>query len=222
MNVRVKICGITHAGDALLAETCGAHAVGFIFYAPSPRAVTPEDAAAIAAQLHSYTLRVGVFVGESPRRINEIADLCRLDRIQLHGGEPHEMLARLNRPGYRTLKLQTQEDVARVRSQPDGTVMLDTHAEQIHGGTGRAFNWEWARQVGRDHPVILAGGLAPDNIAEAIRMARPMAVDASSSLEAAPGRKDPAKLEAFFRAIAQANAQTGTESQPGSATHASV
>ncbi len=218
MSVRVKICGITLAGDAHLAEACGAHAVGFIFYPPSPRAVAPEDAAAIAAQLHPYTVKVGVFVGESPQRMNEIADLCRLDRIQLHGGEPFAMLSRLNRPGYRALKLQSQGDVARVQSEPDGTVMLDTHAEEIHGGTGRAFNWEWAREVGRDHPVILAGGLAPDNIAEAIRKARPVAVDASSSLETAPGRKDPAKLEAFFRAIALA----GTETQQGSAIHASV
>lgn len=222
MNVRVKICGITQVEDARLAEACGAHALGFIFYAPSPRAVTPEDAAAIATVLHPYTLRVGVFVGETPRRINEIAELCRLDRIQLHGGEPHEMLALLNRPGYRALKLKALEDVARVQSEPDGTVMLDTHADQLHGGTGHAFNWEWARQVGLHHPVILAGGLAPDNVAEAIRIARPVAVDASSSLEAAPGRKDPAKVEAFFRAIAKAIDPAGTPTQQGSATHAAV
>lgn len=205
MTLQVKICGITRVEDAKLAEACGAHALGFIFYRPSPRRVNMEAAAKIMGQLHPYTLKVGVFVRAKPARINDLADLLGLDRIQLHGGEPFKMIVSLNRSAYRAFKLKDEGDLEAARAAPDATVMLDTFDPVLHGGTGRPFNWEWAREIGRSHRVILSGGLSPENIAQAIKTAQPMAVDASSSLEAAPGRKDPEKVEAFFRALRESD-----------------
>ncbi|HKI98140.1 MAG TPA: phosphoribosylanthranilate isomerase [bacterium] len=204
MSLRVKVCGLTSLEDAKLAEACGAHALGFIFYAPSPRCAEPAEVARIVADLHPYTLKVGVFVGESVERMNELAEQCRLDRIQLHGGEPYETLARLNRPGYRAFKLKDEADLAAAREAPDTTLMLDTYDPALQGGTGRPANWEWARSLGETRRVILAGGLSAENIAAALRTARPAGVDVSSSLEAAPGRKDAHKVEAFFAALRRA------------------
>lgn len=216
MSLRVKVCGLTRLEDALLAEACGAHAVGFIFYAPSPRAVDVDTVARIVPELHPYTVKVGVFVGETPARMNEIADRCRLDRIQLHGDEPFEMLARLDRPAYRAFRLKDEADLAAAREAPERTVMLDTYDPTLPGGTGRPFNWEWARSLGESRAVILAGGLSADNIALALRTARPAGVDVSSALEAAPGRKDADKVRAFFAAVRSALATD----PPWSADHA--
>jgi phosphoribosylanthranilate isomerase len=210
MTVRVKVCGLTRLEDARLAEACGAHALGFIFYAPSPRCADAETVARIVTQLHPYTLKVGVFVDERVERMNALAEHCRLDRIQLHGGEPYETLARLNRPGYRAFKLRDEGDLAAVQAAPDAALLLDGYDPDLHGGTGRTFNWEWARTLGERRRVILAGGLDADNIAEALRTARPSAVDVSSSLEAAPGRKDAHKVEAFFVALRGAVAEDET------------
>lgn len=204
MSLRVKVCGLTRLEDAKLAEACGAHALGFIFYPASPRRADPEVVAQIVAELHPYTVRVGVFVGERVGTMNEVAERCRLDRIQLHGGEPYETLAQLNRPAYRAFKLKDEADLAAVRAAPDATLMLDTFDPTLPGGTGRPFNWEWARSLGQNRPVILAGGLSADNVAAALRTARPAAIDVSSSLEAAPGRKDAGKVEAFFAALRSA------------------
>jgi phosphoribosylanthranilate isomerase len=211
VSLPVKICGITRLEDARLAESCGAQAVGFIFYRSSPRFVSPQAAARIATELHPYTLKVGVFVGETPARINEIAESCRLDRIQLHGGEPYEVLAALARPGYRALRLESHDDLLVARKAPDRTLLLDTYDPALHGGTGRPANWEWAAELGLTHRVILAGGLSPENVGEAIAAARPSALDASSSLEAAPGRKDAARVEAFFAALRRALSPSNRE-----------
>ena len=205
MSVRVKICGLTRLEDALHAEACGAHALGFIFWEPSPRSVTPAEAAAIIAALHPFTIKVGVFVNEETGRINEIADHCRLDRIQLHGGEPYEALAALNRPGYRAFKLKDQAALSAAEQAPDRWMMVDTHDPELAGGTGRPANWSWAAQLAKKRPIILAGGLSAENVQAAIDAANPAAIDAASSVEAAPGRKDPARVEAFFTALKQAN-----------------
>lgn len=200
-RTRVKICGITRLEDALLAADCGAHALGFIFYEPSPRATNPEAAREIIRQLPPLVATVGVFVNEAPHRINEIARACRLDKIQLHGGEPPEMLEQLERPGYRALKLKDEKDLERAKSAPEHTVMLDTYDPDLHGGTGRPANWDWAQELGETRRVILAGGINPGNVSRALVHARPYAVDASSGLEAEPGIKDPEKIKNFFEAI---------------------
>lgn len=201
MSVRVKICGLTRLEDALHAEACGAHALGFIFWEPSPRSVTPEAAAPIIAALHPFTIKVGVFVNEETGRINEIAEHCRLDRIQLHGGEGYETLAALNRPGYRAFKLKDEAALLEAEQAPDRWMMVDGYDPALVGGTGRPANWSWAARLAQGRPVILAGGLSPENVREAIDAVRPAAIDAASSLEAKPGRKDFARVEAFFTAL---------------------
>ena len=216
MSLRVKVCGLTQLEDALLAEACGADALGFIFYAPSPRAAEVDTVARLVPHLHPYTTKVGVFVNETPARMNEIAERCGLDRIQLHGDEPFAMLDALVRPGYRAFKLKDEAQLAAAQAAPDRTVLLDTFDPTLPGGTGRPFNWEWARTLGAQRAVILAGGLTAENIGQALRIARPSAVDVSSALEARPGRKDPQKVQAFFAALRQALA---TET-PWSADHA--
>jgi phosphoribosylanthranilate isomerase len=204
MIPRVKVCGNTRLDDAWAAVECGADALGFIFYPASPRAADPDAVAAIVRELPSFVTTVGVFVNEPVERMNALAEHCRLDRIQLHGQEPYETLAQLNRPGYRARKLRGPEDVASVLAEPDPMVLLDTYDAGLPGGTGRAFDWSWAREVGRHKRVILAGGLNPDNVARAAGQARPWALDVSSALEARPGVKDHAKIEAFFRALSPA------------------
>jgi phosphoribosylanthranilate isomerase len=133
--------------------------------------------------------------------MNRIAAHCRLDRVQLHGREPYELLARLERPAYRARKLRGEGDLEAVLAEPDETVLLDTYDPGLHGGTGRPFDWEWAREAGRRKRVILAGGLNAQNVALAIEVARPAALDVSSSLEARPGIKDRGRIEAFFLAL---------------------
>lgn len=218
VSVRVKICGITRLEDALHAEACGAHALGFIFWEPSPRAVTPAAAAPIIAALQPFTVKVGVFVNEETGRINEIAERCRLDRIQLHGGEPHETLAALNRPGYRAFKLKDEKALAEAEKAPDRWMMVDGYDPALVGGTGRPANWSWAARLARSRSVILAGGLSPENVREAIDAVNPAAIDAASSLEAKPGEKDPARVEAFFIALKQAKPSTHGASQHDAAS----
>lgn len=206
MSLPVKVCGITRLEDARAALNCGAQALGFVFYGPSPRVVAPEKAAAIIRQLPPFVITVGVFVGASAAEINRIGRTCRFDRVQLHGGEPAEMMDELERPAYRAFRLKEQGDLALVEAAPDRTVLLDTFDPGLFGGTGRAFNWEWARALGGARQVILAGGLTPDNVERALQTARPAAVDVSSGVEAEPGIKDHAKMAAFFQAAAAGRA----------------
>ncbi len=219
MSLPVKVCGITRPEDARAAVDCGAQALGFIFYPPSPRYVEPERAAAIIAGLPPFVVTVGVFVGEPAEAINRIAEHCGLDRMQLHGGEPAGLLDELERPAYRAFRLEAEGDLAAVEAAPDATVLLDTYDPDLHGGTGRPFNWEWARALGRTRRVILAGGLTPENVARALETARPAALDVSSGVEAAPGVKDRARIEAFFRAVRGHPFPTPS---PWSAEHASA
>lgn len=201
MRPLVKICGLTRAEDALLAERRGADALGFIFYRPSPRYAAPETVRGIVARLHPFTATVGVFVGAAAAEINAICTHCRLDRVQLHGGEPYSLLAELERPGYRVMRPKDEASLAALRRLPDETIMLDTYDPGLFGGTGKSSNWEWSRSLGEGRQIILAGGLGPENILAAIAAARPSAVDFSSGLEASPGIKDSAKIEALFEIL---------------------
>jgi phosphoribosylanthranilate isomerase len=207
--IPVKICGITRLEDALAAVGCGAQALGFIFWPESPRYVAPEAAARIVAGLPPFVVTVGVFVAAPLEEINAVAERCRLDRIQLHGGEPFELLARLARPGYRVFRPRDAAELAAVEAAPDRTVHLDTYHPELYGGTGHAADWAGARRLaealGRaGRRVILSGGLTPENIAQAVQAVRPHALDVSSGVEAAPGSKDPAKIAALFRALSGA------------------
>ena len=198
--VKVKICGITNLDDGLQACACGADALGFVFYDKSPRCVTPAAAAAIIHELPPFVTTVGLFVNEAPGRIREIAELCGLDVIQLHGDEtPTEC----DFAPRRTIKALRVKDAASLAGHGDyrvAALLLDAWVKDAYGGTGRSFNWELAAKVAKERPVILAGGLTAENIAEAIDAVRPYAVDVSSGVEAVPGRKDPDKVAAFIAA----------------------
>ncbi|MBD3307092.1 phosphoribosylanthranilate isomerase [candidate division KSB3 bacterium] len=202
--LRVKICGITRREDALLACDLGADAIGFIFYAPSPRSISGDQAAAIAAQLPPHVARIGVFVETPCTEIARYIAQVKLDAVQLHGDYQIADLQQFDR--------QQVIAVARVSDafRPDAlaplrdtaaAILLDTHSKGLYGGTGQTFDWQAAvaaRPYGR---IILAGGLGPANVRQAVDIAAPYALDVSSGVEAAPGTKDPAKLQQLFDAL---------------------
>ena len=204
MPTRVKICGITTWEDARLSIDLGASALGFNFYPPSPRAVSPADAWSIIRRLPPFVEAVGVFVNWPPLVVDALARALRLGSVQLHGAEsPVEVdeLIRKQRvikavqvkPGFRVASL------ARYRAAD--ALLLDGYSRELHGGTGRKLDWNVARQARRYGRIVLAGGLKPENVAEAIRVAQPYAIDVASGVEARPGRKDPARLRALFAAM---------------------
>jgi phosphoribosylanthranilate isomerase len=209
----VKICGITGPEDALLAVDLRAWALGMIFWPDSPRACPHDEADAIGAEFHRRVELAGVFVNQSLDEIAQLADRCRLSLLQLHGDEgPAFCREAARRTGCKVIKSARVRDGAQVRAlraYPTDFHLLDAYSPNAPGGTGRRFEWELARLHPGTPPVILSGGLTPDNVGEAIAAANPWAVDTASGTEAAPGRKDPAKLEAFFRAVAAADACAG-------------
>jgi phosphoribosylanthranilate isomerase len=200
--VRIKICGITNLEDALLAAELGADALGFIFYAQSPRKVAPEAAREIIAQLPPFVAAVGVFVDEATTAVQELAANVGLDWVQLHGQESPEYCRNLGRRVIKGFRIQ-DEDSLRLLADYQGAaqaLLLDTYKKGQMGGTGEIFDWHLARKAKKYGHIILAGGLNPENVAQAIEVAGPDAVDVASGTEAAPGKKDPGKLRAFFEA----------------------
>jgi len=206
---RVKICGLTTLEDAQQATELGAWALGMIFWAQSPRACTVEQAEAIGAQLHRRVELTGVFVNAPLDELATTADVCRLSVLQLHGDEgPAYCREAGRRTGCKVVKAARVRDAAQVRAlraYHTDFHLLDAHSQKAPGGTGESFDWELAQLHPGTPPVILSGGLTPDNVGQAIEAAAPFAVDSASGTEAAPGRKDPAKLIAFFRAVEAAD-----------------
>lgn len=202
MSVRVKICGITSAADALAAVAAGADALGFMFYPPSPRYLTVEAARAITRELPPFVARVGVFVDADEDRIVETVKRVGLDTVQLHGNESPEFAARLT--GCRVVKAMRMEGpsaLERLAGFREFAWLLDSYVAGSFGGTGQTFNWDLACEaVRRGGQVILAGGLTVDNVARAVAAVGPYAVDVSSGVEMSPGRKDPAKVRDFIAA----------------------
>jgi len=191
----LKICGITNQEDAGAAIAAGATAIGFNFYARSPRYLDPERAAAIAST--AGVLRVGVFVNESPARVEQIARIARLDVAQLQGDEtvadyPAAIAV------WKAVRVADGLDLAPFNQLPAEALLLDGPAGQLYGGAGKTF--EWSRAAALRKQFVLAGGLDASNVAAAISLARPWGVDACSRLEAAPGRKDHKKMIAFLAA----------------------
>jgi phosphoribosylanthranilate isomerase len=201
--VRIKICGITNLEDALLAASLGAHALGFIFYPPSPRSVAPEAAREIISQLPPLVLTVGVFVDEEAAKVREMAAAVGLDWLQLHGQESPEYCRSLGRRVIKAFRIQDEASLAHLAAYRGAAqaFLLDAYRPGRMGGTGETFDWRVAREAQKYGPIILAGGLTPENVNQAIKMAAPQAVDVSSGAETAPGKKDPAKLRAFFAAV---------------------
>jgi phosphoribosylanthranilate isomerase len=202
---RVKICGITRRPDARQAADLGAWAVGMVFWPDSPRRCAVEEAEAIGAELRRRLEFVGVFVNATLDEVASTADRCALTIVQLHGDEgPAYCREAARRTGCKVMKAVRVRDGAQVRDLQrfhTDLHLLDAYSPRTPGGTGETFAWELAREHGEDPPVVLSGGLTPENVGEAIAAARPFAVDTASGTEAAPGRKDPAKVKAFFRAV---------------------
>lgn len=209
--VRVKVCGITNPDDARLATELGAHALGFNFYEKSPRAVSPADAWKIRRKLAPFISAVGIFVDWKPSAVTALAVSLRLDAVQLHGDEctRHVAFCAKRLPVIKVLRVGPDfslKEFPRFRSA--SAFLLDAapnaNEPKQFGGTGRTIDWSLARKLASTHRIILAGGLTPENVAEAIRTVRPYAVDVASGVESRPGKKDPGKLRAFFDEVARA------------------
>ena len=203
--VKVKICGITNLEDALTATRAGADVLGFILYPESKRFIKAKDVRKITLNLPPFILKVGVFVNEDPRNVLEILSYAHLDFAQLHGEETPEECEYIG--ANRVIKVFRLKEIGEVEKiEPYigkiRAILLDTYSKDSYGGTGKTFNWEIARAVKErfDIPVILSGGLNPENVAKAIREVNPYAVDVSSGVETEPGKKDHKKVEAFVKA----------------------
>ena len=204
-GAKVKVCGITRRGDALLAADLGASAVGFVFWPRSPRYMAPEAAAAIALALPADVAPVGVFVDPTVDEVRRIAAQVGLAAVQLHGDEPATLCDGLP---YRVLKAVPVAGAAtggaadRVPSRV--TVLLDARDPVRKGGTGRTVDWGVAAAVAARRRIFLAGGLRPENVGAALRSVRPYGIDVSSGVETSPGRKDAGRLRDFFKEVARA------------------
>jgi phosphoribosylanthranilate isomerase len=201
MNVKVKICGITSTQDAQAAVEAGADALGFMFYASSPRCVTRETAAQIVHQLPPFVAKVGVFVNPTSEEVRQAIADCGLDTLQFHGEESPEFCGQFGLKVLKAFRMQGPETLKALSNYSSVAWLLDSFVAGTRGGTGNTFNWEIAAQaVKMGGRVILAGGLTPENVAEAVRKVRPYGLDVSSGVESAPGRKDAAKVRAFITA----------------------
>jgi phosphoribosylanthranilate isomerase len=196
--VKVKICGITRLEDALLAVEAGADALGFVFFHESPRHIFPEQAAAIIRHLPPFVQTVGLFVDEALETVNKTAGLCGLDIIQLHGKETPEYCEAVRRRVIKAFRVKDITCLEPMNTYQASAFLLDAWSPTAHGGTGRTFNWEIAACAAQVSRIILAGGLTPDNVAEAILQVRPYGVDVSSGVESSPGKKDSRKLTEFI------------------------
>jgi phosphoribosylanthranilate isomerase len=203
--VRVKICGITNLEDARLSVAAGADALGFIFVEGTPRYITPDVARAIIADLPPFVTAVGVFWDHSPGHVKAVAEQCRLGALQFHGAEPPETLTGYGLPTIKTIKLSRPEDLSAMREYRVSAFLLDSPARWSEGEARAPIPWELARQAAAPAPLILSAGLTCDNVGEAVRRARPFAVDVNSGVEARPGRKDALKLRRFIAAARAAD-----------------
>lgn len=202
----VKICGITRAEDAESAAACGASAIGFVFWDRSPRAVSLEAATGIAGAVPRGVLRVGVFVNALPHVVRRYVAQVPLDVVQLHGDEPVDWADAFGRPVIKAVNPADRAHEAWLAAPPGAaTLLVDAVDRARRGGTGELADWEAAGALARLRPVVLAGGLRPENVAAAVAAVRPYAVDVSSGVEARPGVKDPARLRALFEALAEAS-----------------
>ena len=210
MDTRIKICGITRMEDARLAAELGASAIGFVFWPDSPRFIDPYRALPIVRLLPPFVATVGVLVDQPVEHVMAVAGLLNLGAIQLHG---QERLDEYARPSNRLIKAVPVDDRFRPESiervPAHVTVLLDAHDPVKRGGTGRTIDWTVAAAAARQRPIILSGGLTPDNAATAVEIVRPYAIDVSSGVESSPGVKDPDKMRALFSTFKTDTAHSG-------------
>lgn len=201
MSVKVKICGITNLEDALVATEAGADALGFNFYERSPRYISTTAAAKIIRQLPPFIIKVGVFVNAPPELVfRAIAD-CGLNILQFHGDEPPEYCSQFGLMTMKAFRIRDAESLKAIANYQTEAFLLDAYSSDQFGGTGEKFNWDLAveaKKLGR--PIFLAGGLTPENVADAVSKVQPYAVDVSSGVESSPGKKDHAEMRTFIRA----------------------
>jgi phosphoribosylanthranilate isomerase len=205
MSVKVKICGITNAPDALAAVEAGADMLGFMFYEKSPRQVSTRTAAEIIRSLPQFAIKVGVFVNAPAELVLRAIGDCGLNLLQFHGEEPPEYCTQFGLMNVKAFRIRDAESLKALTDYPTDAWMLDAFVAGKAGGTGEKFNWDLAieaKKLGR--PIFLAGGLTPENVAEAVAKVQPYAVDVSSGVESAPGKKDAAKIKAFIDAARSA------------------
>lgn len=200
--VQIKICGITNVEDGRAAAEAGADALGFVFHPSSPRCVTPGQARGIIDALPPTVCTVGVFVNLPPDEVLRVADLCGLDFIQLHGSETPGYCRRFPRERLiKAVSFRSAVDFVATDDYPVRAFLVDARDPVRFGGTGKTCDWDLARRFAARHPVILAGGLNADNVGAALEAVQPLAVDLSSGVEAAPGKKDHDKLRALAAAV---------------------
>lgn len=202
---RVKICGLTNLADARAAVEAGADALGFIFAERSSRYVRVEEAADISRALPPFVAKVGVFVNATEEQIRQTIAACGLDTVQLHGDETPEFCQRFAVETIKAFRIRDAASLASLSAYSTSALLLDTYAPHQSGGTGSRFDWNLAveaKKFGR--PIILAGGLTPDNVAAAVQQVHPYAVDVSSGVELSPGRKDMQKVSHFIAAVRHA------------------
>jgi phosphoribosylanthranilate isomerase len=206
--MRIKICGITNEEDALISIEYGADAIGFVFHQKSPRVVTPETTKSIISKIPPFITTVGVFVNEDRSKVEGIADDTGLDIIQLHGSEPPEA-CHMSKKVIKAIRVKELTDLEPLKRYPVSAFLLDTYSPHAIGGTGQIFNWDIAVEAKKFGRIILAGGLTPDNVEEAVRWVQPYGIDVSSGVEGdRKGRKDRDKLKLFIETARNASKES--------------
>ena len=200
-QVKVKICGMTNLKDIKVAVDGGVDAVGFIFYKKSPRSVTMQAVREIVLELPPFVDSVGVFVNETAEQINKIADHCKLDRVQLHGDESPAFCKKIRRRVIKAIRVKDMQSLKKLSEYPVSSFLLDTFSQDHYGGTGKVFDWNLAYPAKKYGPIILAGGLTPINVRQAIQRIQPYGVDVCSGVESQPGMKDHKKMQAFLKNV---------------------
>ncbi len=196
--IKIKICGITNLDDALAAAESGADALGFNFYKKSPRYIDPERAAEIIAQLPPFVMPVGIFVNEREERIREVQKITCMQAIQLHGDESPEFCQRFGNRVIKAFQVKDKESIKHMAHFRVGALLLDSYKDGMRGGTGTTFDWHLAVVAKTFGKVILAGGLTPENVAEAVKLVQPYGVDVAGGVEREKGIKDHAKIKKFI------------------------
>lgn len=205
MTVKVKICGLTNAEDAAAVVEAGADAVGFVFHKKSPRCAEAAVVKGIVKTLPPFVLPIGVFVNEDAKVVRDVVDSCGLALAQLHGDETAAYCEALGRPVLKAIRLKDRRSFL-ILAEFQGRAgvrgfLVDAFSSDAYGGTGQVADWSLAAEASSAAPVLLAGGLTPENVSQAILQVRPYGVDVSSGVEASPGKKDHEKVRAFVRAV---------------------
>lgn len=206
MRTRIKICGITSVTDARMVAEAGADAIGLVFYPPSPRALDIDRAAEIVAALPPFVTPVALFVDPQPREVEHVLAACSVGLLQFHGDEPPALCRAFGLPYLKAIRVRPEVDLLQSLAPYEDAAgwLFDAFHEGLYGGTGRAFDWDLMPRAAA-RPLVLSGGLTPENVAEAVRSVRPWAVDVSSGVEAAKGVKDAARVARFIAGVRNAD-----------------